>query len=110
MAVGTEVGAEVTRDALHEIFHETERLRTENVSAEELDLVKNIMMGEVMRILDGPFGIADVTIENVQNGTDNSYLDGFLRRVKSITPEEVRATAEKYLAPEEFTTVIVGTQ
>ena len=34
----------------------------------ELELVKNMMTGEMMRILDGPFGIADVTIENILCG------------------------------------------
>jgi hypothetical protein len=83
------------------------------------------MLGEVMRILDGPFGVVDVVIENIQlggcvciqgngapqssqNGTDKNYLDDFIRRVESITPEEIRALAQKYLHRDAFTTVVVG--
>lgn len=108
LAIATEVASEVTDDAIEQIFAEVERLRTDLVAGEELAMVKNIMAGEVMRILDGPFGIADITIENIQNGTDNGYLNEFLSVVKSITPEQVRSTAEKYLAREHFTTVVVG--
>lgn len=108
MAIGTEVGVPYTEDAVRQIFHEMERLRSETVPEEELALVKNIMVGEVMRILDGPFGIADITIENVQNGMDNGYLEKFVEQVRSFTVDDLRATAGKYLDPEEFTTVIVG--
>ena len=108
MAIATEVAAAATEDAVDQIFREMERLRNELVGEQELRMVKNIVAGEVMRILDGPFGIADVTIENVQNGTDNGYIDRFLRRVREVSPEEVLAMARKYLIPEHFTTVVVG--
>lgn len=108
LAIATEVAAGATGDAVVQIFREVERLRTAPVTEEELDTVKNIMTGEVMRILDGPFGIADVTIENKQNGTDNGYLGRFMKEVAAITPEYVMETARKYLGPEDFCTVVVG--
>jgi zinc protease len=108
MAIATEIATDATEDALEQIFAETERLRNELVDGRELDMVRNIMIGEIMRILDGPFGIADVTIENIQNGTGNDYLDRFLDSVRTITPEQVRDTAAKYLDRDSFTTVIVG--
>ncbi len=107
-AIATDVGGEFTGRAVEQIFHEIDRLRSEAVPQQELQLVKNIMAGEVMRILDGPFGIADVTIENVQNGRDNGYMTEFIDRIRAFTPAELRAAAEKYLAPENFTTVVVG--
>lgn len=108
LAIATEVGTGVTDDAVAQIFHEIERLRAEPVPGDELSLVKNIMTGEVMRILDGPFGIADVTIENIQNGMDNGYLDSFVKAVRAATPEDILALSRKYLDPGAFTTVIVG--
>lgn len=108
MAIATEVAAEVTQDAVAQIFAEIERLRTQMVEPGELDMVKNIMVGEVMRIMDGPFGIADVAIENIENGTDNEFLSRFLEEIRGITPERIFALAQKYLDRERFTTVIVG--
>ena len=87
---------------------EIERLRTEPMDEEELTLVKNIMAGEMMRILDGPFGIADVTIENILCGTDNSVIDENLRRIRTMTPADVQRLAQKYLAREDLVTVVAG--
>lgn len=108
MAVTTEVGAQATPDAVAQIFAEMQRLRDERVGEQELRMVRNIMTGEIMRILDGPFGIADVTIENIQNGVDNSFLNGYMEQILSITPEKLQEIAVKYLDPSEFTTVVVG--
>lgn len=107
-AVATDVRAEDTDRAVAEILREVERLRTETVPDAELDMVRNIIVGEMMRILDGPFGIADVTIENTQCGLTNRAVDAFFDEVRSITPERVRALAERWLDPAAFTTVIVG--
>lgn len=107
-AAATEVGAPVTDEALAQMMAEIDRLREELVPEAELGMVRNIMAGEVMRILDGPFGIADVTIENIQNGFDNSYTAGFMEQVRAVTPERIRELARRYLAPEALTTVVVG--
>ena len=108
LAIATQVGTEVTEEALKEIYYEIERLRHETMSDEELQLVKNIMTGEMMRILDGPFGIADVTIENILCGRTNRIITENVERIRSITPEEVQCLAEKYLRREDLVTVVVG--
>lgn len=108
LAIATQVGAEVTEQALQEINNEIELLRTQPVAEEELQLVKNIMAGEMMRILDGPFGIADVTTENILCGFDNSHIQHNLERIRQTTPEEILSLAQRYLAPEDLVTVVVG--
>lgn len=108
IAIATDVAGEHTAQAVREIFGEIARLRAEPVPAGELDMVRNIILGEMMRILDGPFGIADVTIENIQSGKDNAYLNYFLQEVRSITPARLQELAVRYLDPATFTTVVVG--
>lgn len=108
LAIATQVGSEVTEAALEEIYREVERIRTEPIPEEELHLVKNIMTGEMMRILDGPFGIADVTIENILCGRTNDIIAENVARIRAITPDEVQRLAAKYLQKEDLITVIVG--
>ncbi len=108
LAIATQVGTEVTQAALCEIRAEIERLRQELMPAEELELVKNMMVGETMRILDGPFGIADVTIENILCGVDNGVIGRNIDRIRAMTPADVRLLAQRYLAPEELITVVAG--
>ena len=108
LAIATQVRREEAEAALAEIYFEIERLRNELVSEEELQLAKNMMIGEILRILDGPFGIADVTIENIMCGTDNSATEENLQAILAITPEQVQELAVKYLCREELVEVVVG--
>ena len=108
LALATQTGKEVTEDALRQIAFEIECLQNDKISEQELALVKNIMAGELMRILDGPFGIADVTTENILCGFDNSHIQEHLQRIRATTPEELRDLAQRYLAAEDLVTVVVG--
>ncbi|MDE6865251.1 MAG: insulinase family protein [Alistipes sp.] len=108
LAIATQVGTEVTQAALHEIHAEIARLRDKPMPAAELEMVKNMMAGEMMRILDGPFGIADVTIENLLCGMSNSVIGKNLRRIRETTPEEVQRLARRDLAREDLVTVVAG--
>jgi predicted Zn-dependent peptidase len=78
------------------------------MSEEELQMVKNVMIGEMLRILDGPFGIADVTIENIMCGMDNTATEECLKSIFAITSEQVRDLAKKYLKREDLVEVVVG--
>ena len=108
LAIATQVAREHRENALREIYAEIERLRTELMSEDELQMVKNVMIGEILRILDGPFGIADVTIENIMCGMDNSATEQSVEAIFAITPEQVRALAHKYLRRDDLIEVVVG--
>lgn len=107
-ALATQVGTEVTQEALEVIYDQIARLRTEPMEASELLLVQRILAGETMRILDGPFGIADATIENILCGTGNDVIAENLRRIQALTPADVQRLAARYLRREELITVVVA--
>ncbi len=108
LAIATQVAREHREDAIREIFNEIELLRHELISEEELQMVKNVMIGEILRILDGPFGIADVTIENIMCGMDNSATEESVKLISEITPQDVKALAERYLKREDMVVVVAG--
>lgn len=107
-AITTEVAVEYTEDAIAQIFYEIERLHKELIPNEELEMVKNVMIGEVLRVLDGPFGINDVVIENIQNNTDNNYLLDMIKQIKNIKSEDLQLLTQKYLQIDSLSTVYVG--
>ncbi|MFR9616788.1 MAG: pitrilysin family protein, partial [Rikenellaceae bacterium] len=107
-AIATQVGVEVTREAVELIFEEVERLRREPIAEEELEMVRRIMVGEIMRILDGPFGVADVTIENILCGEDNDLIARNVERLERYTPQELQALAVKWLDREAMVCVVSG--
>lgn len=108
VAVATEVNGEKGAEAIQEIKNELNRLRAELVAQEELDMVRSVATGEVMRLVDGPFGWADAVIENVQSGLGNDYVNRFLERVAAVTPQEVQQMANKYFDPDDWTWVEVA--
>ena len=107
-AVSTQVDAGVTHQALDEIYAEIERLRREPMPESEVEMVRNMMLGEMMRILDGPFGLADVAIENILCGNPNSVLLRNMQEIRTITPERIRSLADRWLPREELITVVAG--
>ena len=95
--ISTEVGSAVTKDALVEIYKEIELLKTEKVSQEELALVKNYLLGKLLKSCDGPFNIAEM-FENVYfYGLDYDFYNRYIKKIKSITAEELKNLANKYL-------------
>ena len=106
--ITTEVGSDVTKNALTEIYKEIELLRTNKISKNELDLVKNYMLGRLLKSCDGPFNMATL-FESVDDyGLDYSYYNNYINTIKKITPETLLALGVKYLNPSDLKEVVVG--
>ena len=106
--ISTEVGADVCQSALDEIYKEIAQLRDELIPDEELELVRNYMMGAFLRNTDGPFAQADRLISVHAVGLDFDYYAKFIDVVQSITAEELKSLAEKYLQEEDLIELVVG--
>ena len=83
-------------------------LREEPVSQEELDTVKSYMLGVFLKDVDGPFALAEKYISLLKYDLDYSYYQCWIKTVKTITPAEIQALANKYLREEDFYELVVG--
>ncbi len=106
--ISTEVGAEVTKDAIKEIYFELNKLQTEKVSESELSLVRNYMLGTFLRSIDGPFALADRFKGIHFSGLGYDYYDRLIETVRAITPEQILELANKNLKKEEMIELVVG--
>lgn len=106
--LSTEVGTEVTKEAIKEIYYELERIQTELVPESELQLVRNYMLGAFLRNIDGPFALADRFKGIYFHGLEYDYYDRYVETIQSITPSELRNLANKYLNKEQMIELIVG--
>lgn len=106
--ISTEVGADVTKDALKEIYFEIKQLRDELVSEEELETVRNYILGQFLRSVDGPYALADKFKAVWEFGLDYKYFDDYLKAVKSVTPQEIKKLANTYLKEEDLIELVVG--
>ena len=98
--IGTEVAREVSEDAQKQILAEIERLLQEPVGQEELQQVKNYLMGGMMRSLDGPFNLADRAKSLVLYGLDYSYYSRYFDTIRNISASDLQELACKYLVPD----------
>lgn len=106
--IRTEVGSEVTQQALKEIQSELNLLCNEKVSDDELTLVKNYLTGTYTRSLDGVFHQAEKFLITLENKLGMKYFEDSLAAFNSITREELLLLAQKYLNPDSMLTVVVG--
>lgn len=106
--IGVEVGNELTKPALKEIYHEFRRLRDEPVLDDELSMVKNYMLGAMLSALDGPFNAAEILKTIIVDDLSPDYFNDMEEVIQSITPQEIQELANKYLKEEDFYEVIVS--
>ena len=106
--ISTEVGSDVTKDALKEIYKEIEKLQTDLVPEEELETVRNYILGQFLRSVEGPLALADKFRGIWEFGLGYDYYQRYFEAVKSVTPHELRDLANKYLKKADLIELVVG--
>jgi zinc protease len=105
--ISTEAGKDVSEATVAEVYKEMALLREEVVDEEELLLVRNYMMGGILGDLDGPFHIIARWKNIVLHNLTPQYFYDSINTIKTVSAEELRELAKKYLNPEEFYELIV---
>ncbi len=105
--ISTEAGRDVCSAAVTEIYREMERLCNEQVDTEELNLVRNYMMGSILGDLDGPFHIIARWKNYVLNNLTGSYFNDSIQNIKTIGAAEIQQLAQKYFNKEDFYELVV---
>jgi zinc protease len=108
LSISSEVSNKFTRNAVDEIYKEINRLQTEPVPHEELSVVRNYMLGELVRMFDGPFAVAESFRSAWEFGFNNSYYTRFAAGIRSIEPDEIKALAKKYYKIDDLYEVTAG--
>lgn len=108
VSISTEVGTDVCDAALREIYFELERLQTDLVDQDELDVVKNYLMGENLRNFDGVFAMSGSLRTLLEAGLNYNHYEDFMKIINSITAEEIRDLARKYFSRDDFFEVVAG--
>ena len=106
-AVTTEAGKDVCEATISEVYKEMKELTEELVDEDELQLVRNYMLGGILGDLDGPFQIIARWKNIVLNGLTEQYFYDTINTIKTISAEELRELAIKYLQPGEFYELVV---
>lgn len=108
LSISTEVGSDVCQAALDEIYFEIGRLRNELIPHTELELVKNYMLGSILKSIDGPFEVSAKWKTYLRYGLSVEAHHNLIHKIKTITPERLKELAEKYLQKEDLIQVTAG--
>jgi len=105
--ISTEAGKDVSEATVTEVYNEMALLRNTLIDEEELLLVRNYMIGSILGDLDGPFQIIGRWKNIILNDLDEQYFYDSIKVIKTISAEDIKALAEKYLKPEDFYELVV---
>jgi len=107
--ISTEVGQKNCQKAIDEIYKEIKLLQNVAVNKEEMAVVRNYMSGEMVRMFDGPFALAESFRSAWEFGLDNSYYYRMAEKIKSIDPDEIIELARTYYNIDDLYEITVGT-
>ena len=107
-AVATAVASDVTSLALREIFLEIDRIRQEEISAEELSLATDYLEGVFPIRYETTSAVATALANLVIHDLPGDYYDSYRRNIHSVTIGSVFAAARAHLHPDKLQTVVVG--
>ncbi len=106
--IGTDVKREFTLHTVDEVYKEMKRMKEEKVSAEELETVRNYMLGSFVNSITTPFAVADKFKTIHFNGLGYDFYKNYFNTLKNISPETLMATANKYFDENSMTESIAG--
>ena len=106
--ISTEVAPKNLNETVDEIFNEVRRLQIEPPGEDELNVVRNYMSGELVRMFDGPFALAESFKSAWEFGLDTSYYQRLSEKILTIKPEEITDLANKFYKLDELYVITAG--
>ncbi len=108
--ISTEVGTKNCQKSIDEIYKEIKLLQSIPVMKEEMAVVRNYMSGEMLRMFDGPFALAESFRSAWEFGLDNNYYYRLAEKIKTIDSDEIIELAKTYYNIDDLYEVTVGAE
>lgn len=95
-------------EVIEEVYKEIQLLQNEPINSNELEVVRNYMIGNLLSSFSSPFDLM-TRFKNIhQQGLDYSFYEDQLEIFKTFTPEDIIRVGNKYFHKENILEVIVG--
>ncbi|HHG84527.1 MAG TPA: insulinase family protein [Bacteroidetes bacterium] len=106
--IQTDIGNEYIRPTLTEMDKEIRKLIEDGVSEDELQLVKNYMLGRMASGRETPAQIIGLVNTLLASGIPFENLNEKFDIIQSVTTEDVQSLATQYLNPDKLLQVVSG--
>jgi zinc protease len=106
--VATEVGKDVAAQALEEVYKEINILVNEPIEADELETVKNYILGNYIKSIDGAFNQSEKIKTAILRGLDGDFYNRHLQKMLATTAQDIQKMASQYFTREHLVELVVG--
>ncbi len=106
--ISSDVGSDLVEPTMEEIFKEINILKSEPVPDQEIDMVKNYILGQTLNLIDGPFATAQLVKSLHIKDLNTKDFQEQINIIKNMSSAQVLDMSNKYLDINNFTNVIVG--
>ena len=108
--ISTDVGQKYLQKTINEIYAEIRKLQEIPASLDEMNVVKNYMSGELLRMFDGPFALAETFKSVWELGLDFGYYNLLTEKIRTIQPDEIRWLAQTYYKTDDLFEITAGSE
>ena len=108
LGISTEADNEYVDPLIKEVYHEMDRLQNDLIPNEELEMVKNYMLGDMCRSYEKAFSLADAWIFIETGDLDEDFFERSVNSIKEVDAQELQRLASKYFCKENLTEVVAG--
>ncbi|PZX59254.1 putative Zn-dependent peptidase [Algoriphagus ratkowskyi] len=95
-------------EVIKEIYHEIKILTEVKIDGDELEVLRNYLIGQMLKQFSTSFDLIDRFKAVHHSGMDFGYFTEKLAYLKRFTSEDIRSIGQKYFSKPPFIEVIVG--
>ncbi|WP_276498824.1 M16 family metallopeptidase [Pontibacter litorisediminis] len=106
--IGTDVNYAVTENTIEEVLKEVRLLQKEEIPAEELETVRNYMLGKFLNDISTIFDQCDRYKRVVLHELSPEHYNNYITTIRTVTAPELQALANQYYKEEELYTAVAG--
>ena len=108
LAITTEADNQYIEAIIREVYYEIDRLQNDLAPNDEVEMVRSYMLGDFCRAYEGPFSLSEAWIYTETAGLDDGFFERQIDSIRSVTSEEIRTLAQRYLCKEKLIEVVAG--
>jgi predicted Zn-dependent peptidase len=106
--ITSETANEYVELCVKEIYKELEGLRNKPIPEEEVEHVRNYILGEMCRECEGLTAKSEIFVNAWLSGESFTSVNDYLEVVKNVSAGDLSRVAKEYLIPDNMIEIIVG--
>ncbi|NOT36754.1 MAG: insulinase family protein [Saprospiraceae bacterium] len=106
--ISAELNAEKVKKAIQLIQSELQKISSQVIDKNEMEMVRNYLHGHILRLIDGPYNSILLLKILITEFEDVHAFEKLLQSIHYISDERIRQLSKKYLNPDEMTIVTAG--